>query len=73
MPSASMVISWEQLSLSLEVNVDSSYSSVISQLYINKPILFEIFSLKNFRGFHSPQKFLLTKYFQTTVVLWHAV
>ena len=29
--------------------------------------MFKIFRVKNFRGFHCPQKILPTKYFQTTV------
>ena len=50
-----MIISWEQLSLSLEVNVDSSYSN-ISYIAVINFVVFKIFRVKNFHGFHSSQK-----------------
>ena len=61
-----MIISWEQLSLDLEVNVDSI--PVLYHSYINKlHSCLKFFVQKIFMDFIAHKNFLPTKYFQTTV------
>ena len=54
-----MIISWEQLSLDLEVNVDSI--PVLYRSYINKLCCYYL--CKKFRGFHCPRKLFTDEIF----------